>query len=71
MATYSQIQEWVKEQYGFTVKTCWIAHVKEMCGLKPRVSPNRKKPNQRVHPCPPDKEDCIKSAFKNFGMIKF
>ena len=36
MTTYKNIQEWVKMNYGFTVKTCWIAHVKEMCGLKLR-----------------------------------
>ena len=33
MATYKQIQDGVKKNYGFTVKTCWIADVKEMCGL--------------------------------------
>jgi len=34
MATYQQIQDWVRKHYGFTVKTYWIAHVKEMCGLQ-------------------------------------
>ena len=28
MATYKQIQDWVKKQYGFVPKTCWIADVK-------------------------------------------
>jgi len=40
MATYNQIQEWIKEKYGFTVKTCWIAHAKEICvGLTRELLP--------------------------------
>jgi len=35
MATYKEVQEYIKKKYGFIVKTCWIAHVKEMCGLNP------------------------------------
>ena len=27
---YRQIQDWVKAEYGFTPKTCWIAHCKEL-----------------------------------------
>lgn len=42
MATYKQIQTWVKQQYGFTPETCWIAHVKELMGLSVRSAPNRK-----------------------------
>jgi len=30
MATYKQIQEWVKQQYGFESQTCLVAHVKEI-----------------------------------------
>lgn len=32
MATYKEIQQYVKLKYGFTPKTCWIAHMKEMYG---------------------------------------
>lgn len=69
MATYKQIQEWVRKNYGFTVKTCWIAHVKEICGLEPRKAPNRRNKNKRENPCPPDKIEPIKQAFRHFGMI--
>ncbi|MDI6638572.1 MAG: hypothetical protein QME82_06665 [Bacillota bacterium] len=69
MSTYRRIQEYVKRQYGFTPKTCWIAHVKELCGLEPRVSPNRYDASRRVNPCPPDKVGAIKEALKYFGMI--
>jgi hypothetical protein len=51
-------------------QTCWIAHVKEMCGLQPRISPNRYDLKKREKPCPPDKVEPIKAAFRHFGMIK-
>jgi len=37
------IQDWVKQQYGFVPKTCWIAHVKHMSGLPMRKAHNRHK----------------------------
>lgn len=52
MATYKQIQEYVKDNHGYTAKTCWIAHMKEVSGLQPRMSPRRHSPHKRVHPCP-------------------
>ena len=69
MATYSKIQDWVKENYGFTPETCWIAHVKEMSGLKLRKAPNRINPMVRQCPCPQDKINSITSALKHFRMI--
>jgi hypothetical protein len=70
MATYAQIQKYVRSQYGFIPQTCWIAHVKEMCGLQPRISPNRYNLKKREKPCPPDKVEPIKEAFHHFGMIQ-
>ena len=69
LATYKGIQEWVKMNYGFTIKTCWIAHVKEMCGLELRVAPNRHDKFTRTNPCPLDKIEPIKQAFRFFKMI--
>jgi len=62
MATYKEIQAYVKEQNNITVKTCWIAHVKEMNGL---IEKNL----NRKYPCPTNKIQIIENAFKNFGMI--
>jgi len=67
MATYKQIQEWVRKQYGFIPKTCWIAHVKEMSGLPLRKAPNRRGAN-RLFPCPPEKVEPIQAALQHFGM---
>lgn len=69
MATYKQIQEWVKNAYGFTPKTCWIAHVKSENGKTSRVAPNRIDPGARKHPCPSNKRAVIEQALRHFGDI--
>jgi len=69
MSTYKQIQEFIKETYGYTAKSCWIAHMKEVCGLNPKMSSRRYSPNTRVHPCPESKQNDLKEAFKHFKMI--
>ncbi len=70
MATYREIQKWVKDKHNFTPKTCWIAHVKEICGLNPKKAYNREDADVRKHPCPDDKQPIIKEAFRHFRMIK-
>ena len=69
MATYKEIQAYVKEIYGFTPKTCWIAHMKEVCGISVKNAPNRISPDKREKACPPEKMKYIKDAFTHFGMI--
>lgn len=70
MATYKEIQAYIKQENNYSAKTCWIAHMKEMHGLKPRVSPRRISVNERVHPCPEEKQPDILAAFKHFGMVE-
>lgn len=69
MATYKQIQEYIKNTNGYTPKTCWIAHMKEICGLNPKVSPNRYSLESRTHTCPSEKQDDLRNAFIYFKMI--
>lgn len=69
MATYKEIQFWVKQTYGFVPETCWIADDKNQCGLLMREAPNRKG-ETRVKPCPPEKIEAIRAALLHFGMIK-
>lgn len=68
MATYEQIRKWVKENYGFYPKTCWIAHVKEISGLPVQPSP-RRRGKERANPCPPSKVEPIRAALRHFGML--
>jgi hypothetical protein len=68
MATYNEIQQWIKKKYGFSVETCWIADVKEKCGLPMRTAHNRKG-KERMKPCPKNKIRYITKAFRHFKMI--
>ena len=68
MATYKEIQGYVKETYGFLPKTCWIAHTKELCGIPVKNAPNRISPSHREKTCPPEKMPYVKEAFRHFGM---
>ena len=67
--TYAKMQEYVKQKYGFSPKSCWIADVKELCGLTVRKGWNRVG-KQRMHPCPKDKFEAIKEALNHFGLLK-
>ena len=69
MATYAQIQDYVRDTHGFAPETCWIAHARELCGLPTRKAWNRIDPVRRKEPCPSDKLEAIKDAFSHFGMI--
>lgn len=71
MATYKDIQADIKKQFSITVKTCWIAHVKEINGLSPRVAPNRLCPTERRYPCPENVRPLIEASMKRFGMINY
>ena len=53
---------------SYVVKTCWIAHAKEIYGLPIKNSPNRIS-NSRKYPCPSDKINSIKEAFIYFKML--
>jgi len=64
-ATYAEISECVKRQFGFVPKSSWIAHVKELNGL--RVARNRARVRQVR--CPPDKREPIEQCMRRLGAI--
>lgn len=68
-ATYARIQAYVREQSGFTPKSCWIAHVLSDHGLTHKTSPNRIDKAARVHPCPDAKRPAIEAALRHFRVI--
>jgi hypothetical protein len=68
MATYREIQVWVKKQYGFVPKTCWIAHVLSDHNLTTRQASNRMNGSLRRYPCPVEKRPAIMAALKHFKM---
>lgn len=69
MATYKEIQDCVKQRYGFIPETCWIAHMKEICNLPVKMAYNRYSADKREKPCPPDKQGAIHEAFRHFHMV--
>jgi len=68
MATYKEIQTYVKKQFGFVPKTCWIAHVKYLSGLPMQKAPNRQG-EDRLESCPDDRIEAIRAALRHFGII--
>lgn len=70
MATYSDIQQEVKVSAGFVPKTCWIAHVLELLGVKLRLAPNRTHPKERKHPCPHEKRPAIIAVLYKLGRVQ-
>ena len=69
MVTYAQIQADIKKHDGRSVKTCWIAHVKELNGLNPRVAWNRGSASERKYPCPPEVRPIIEESMRRLGML--
>ena len=69
MANYKEIADYVKTTYQYTPKSCWIADVKERCGLCVKRAPNRIS-EKRTNPCPENKVASIKAALRHFNMIR-
>jgi hypothetical protein len=66
--TYIDIQAHVRAQYGFTPRTGWIAHVKELNGLSLRPTHNRGS-SARAIPCPAERRPAIEEALRHFGLL--
>ena len=62
MATYREIQEFVKREHNRTVKTCHIAHVKSELGLPMR---ERATSRPRKYPCPDQYRPWIEEAMRS------
>lgn len=69
MATYRQIQDYVRTNNGFVAKTCWIAEVKSDCGLTHKPASNRIDQGRREYPCPENKRQAIETALRHFKMV--
>ena len=67
MVTYKDIQDKIREQYNFVPQSCWIAHVKEMCGVKIRKVHNRH--GRRKKPCPDKYVDNIRKVLIELNVV--
>jgi hypothetical protein len=70
MSTYRDVAAEMRIGAGFVPKTCWIAYVLELPGVKLRRAPNRIKHDERKHPCPPEKIPAIIAALDKLGRVK-
>ena len=69
-ATYNDIKAYVREKYGFEVgHSAHIGQVKEKLGISERKNYYVGSCKHPMPPCPPEKEEAIKDAFKHFRMI--
>lgn len=68
MVTNKEIQEYVKEKYGYTAKNAWIAHAKEHHGISVKRAYNRKS-TKRLWPCPKKHLVEFKEIFEHFEIL--
>ena len=64
-ATYQDIRAYVYARHGFSPRTGWIAHVKELSGFPLRPTHNRHGAT-RVDPCPQERRVAIEEALRHF-----
>ena len=69
-ATYREIEEWVREKYGFHVSNLSIVHVKQKHGIIERENYNKlKSPDSKQPGCPEEKVKAIEGAMRHFQMV--
>ena len=68
-ATYREIKEWIKAEYGMSVSSLYVAQIKDKCGFEKRQNYNIGENKAHVPNCSPEKEKAILEAFKHFRMI--
>ena len=70
-ATYAEIKDYVKEKYGYSISSLYIAQIKDKVGLDKRLNYNHGtgKTDGRTLVCPPEKEEAIMDAFRYFNLI--
>ena len=71
LATYDEIREWVRENYGFHVTNLNIAKMKRKHGIIEQQNYNSPESEYFRQPgCPEEKEKAIEEALRYFRMIE-
>ena len=68
-ATYTEIKEWIKSEYGLKVSSLYVAQIKDKCGMEKRLNYNVGENKNRAPKCPLEKDKAIMEAFRHFNMI--
>ncbi|NIZ60678.1 hypothetical protein DL239_06780 [Sedimentitalea sp. CY04] len=69
MPTYQEVQSVTKKRFGFTPKSCWIAHLKSEHSLTRGAAPNRQSLDSRKHPCPDHRRDDLTTVLIDMGVL--
>jgi hypothetical protein len=64
LPTYSEINKYLLDHMGFAAQNYWIAHVKDLHGVR-----TRRRPPARSKACPEEKRSAIETALRHFGVI--
>ena len=68
-ATYAEIKQYVLDKTGLKVSQLYIARVKRKHELIERINFNLGEREPKVSQVPPEKEQAIENALRNFKMI--
>jgi hypothetical protein len=69
MAKYNSTAQLTKIKWGFTTKTCWIAHILSDYGLTTRLAHNRHDSLRRKHRCPPHRRQQLEEVMRELGIL--
>src|SRR5262245_28727525 len=67
--TYREIRAHVYAHHGFSPRTGWIAHVKELNGIALQQTHNRHGAT-RADPCPRARQVAIEEVLRHFGILR-
>lgn len=69
-ASFTEIQQWILDNYGFKVGSMYVSEVKRDHGIHALGTCTYPPPYKAKNfACPPDKRAAIEAALRHFGMI--
>ncbi len=68
MATFQEIQNYINVKHGKVVKTCWIAHAKQINGIPLVTASQWHLDSIRNFPCPDEILPLMNEAFLHFKL---
>ena len=68
--SFTEIQQWIMDNYGFKVGSMYVSEVKRDHGIQALGNFVYPCPDATKHfKCPPEKRTAIEAALRHFGMI--
>lgn len=68
--SFTEIQRWIMDEYGFKVGSMYVTEVKRDHGIQALGNFTYPRPDAtKRFKCPPDKRAAIEAALRHFGVI--